>query len=154
MRFLVSWRGTSTHHAPRARSAAAVGAYGRTRHATGAPESRAWRPAGSLPYMPGLDGLRARAGVAVLLDHGWLTWLPGGFLGVEVFVVISGYLITALLLVQWRRHGGVDLKAFWLGRARRLLPALYLLLIVTLAYAVVFLPEEVAGLREDVLAAF
>jgi peptidoglycan/LPS O-acetylase OafA/YrhL len=104
--------------------------------------------------MPGLDGLRALAVIAVLLYHGGLTWLPGGFLGVEVFFVISGYLITALLLAQWRRYGRVDLKAFWLGRARRLLPALYVLLVVTLAYAVVFLPQEVAGLREDVLAAF
>jgi peptidoglycan/LPS O-acetylase OafA/YrhL len=104
--------------------------------------------------MPGLDGLRALAVIAVLLYHGGLAWLPGGFLGVEVFFVISGYLITALLLAQWRMHGRVDLKAFWLGRARRLLPALYVLLLVTLAYAVVFLPEEVAGLREDVLAAF
>src|SRR5918997_899458 len=151
---LVSWRGTSTHRAPRARSVGTAGGYGRTRHAAGAPESRAWRPGGSLPYMPGLDGLRALAVIAVLLYHGGLAWLPGGFLGVEVFFVISGYLITALLLAQWRMHGRVDLKAFWLGRARRLLPALYVLLLVTLAYAVVFLPEEVAGLREDVLAAF
>ena len=154
MRSLVSWRGTSTHHAPRARSAAAVGAYGRTRHAAGAPESRAWRPAGSLPYMPGLDGLRALAVIAVLLYHGGLTWLPGGFLGVEVFFVISGYLIDSLLLAEWRQQGRINLKAFWLGRARRLLPALYLLLAVTLAFAVVFLPDEVARLRADAIAAF
>ena len=106
-----------------------------------------------LPYMPGLDGLRALAVVAVLLYHAGFSWLPGGFLGVEVFFVISGYLITALLLAEWRRLGCVDLKAFWLGRARRLLPALYLVLVATLAYAVVFLPSEVAGLRADVLAA-
>src|SRR5918994_2295637 len=106
-----------------------------------------------LPYMPGLDGLRALAVVAVLLYHAGISWLPGGFLGVEVFFVISGYLITALLLTEWRRLGCVDLKAFWLGRARRLLPALYLVLVATLAYAVVFLPGEVAGLRADVLAA-
>jgi peptidoglycan/LPS O-acetylase OafA/YrhL len=103
--------------------------------------------------MPGLDGLRALAVIAVLLYHGGLTWIPGGFLGVEVFFVLSGYLITALLLAEWRAHGSVALKAFWLGRARRLLPALYLVLVVTLAYAVVFLPGEVAGLRGDVFAA-
>ncbi|MGH3145515.1 MAG: acyltransferase family protein, partial [Rubrobacter sp.] len=107
-----------------------------------------------LPYRPGLDGLRALAVIAVLLYHADLTWMPGGFLGVEVFFVISGYLITALLLAEWRGRGRVDLGAFWFRRARRLLPALYLLLVVTLAYAVVFLPGEVAGLRNDALAAF
>jgi peptidoglycan/LPS O-acetylase OafA/YrhL len=107
-----------------------------------------------LPYLPGLDGLRALAVIAVLLYHVELPWIPGGFLGVEVFFVISGYLITSLLLAEWRAEGSVDLKAFWLGRARRLLPALYLLVVVTLAYAVLFLPEEVAGLRSDALAAF
>jgi peptidoglycan/LPS O-acetylase OafA/YrhL len=101
-----------------------------------------------------LDGLRALAVVAVLLYHAELTWLPGGFLGVEVFFVISGYLITALLLAGWRQHGRVDLKGFWLRRARRLLPALYLVLVVTLAYAAVFLPGELAGLRGDAVAAF
>ncbi len=107
-----------------------------------------------LPYRPGLDGLRALAVIAVLLYYADLAWIPGGFLGVEVFFVISGYLITALLLAEWRQRGRVDLRAFWLRRARRLLPALYLLLVVTLAYAVVFLPGEVAGLRGDALAAF
>ena len=107
-----------------------------------------------LPYLPGLDGLRALAVIAVLLYHAELSWIPGGFLGVEVFFVISGYLITALLLAEHRQRGRVDLKAFWLRRARRLLPALYLLLVVTLALAVVFLPEEVARLRNDAVAAF
>jgi peptidoglycan/LPS O-acetylase OafA/YrhL len=107
-----------------------------------------------LPYSPGLDGLRALAVIAVLLYHADLAWIPGGFLGVEVFFVISGYLITALLLAEWRQRGRIDLKTFWLRRARRLLPALYVLLVVTLAFAVVFLPAEVAGLRGDVLAAF
>jgi peptidoglycan/LPS O-acetylase OafA/YrhL len=107
-----------------------------------------------LPYSPGLDGLRAFAVIAVLLYHADLAWIPGGFLGVEVFFVISGYLITALLLAEWRQRGRIDLKNFWLRRARRLLPALYVLLVVTLAFAVVFLPGEVAGLRADVFAAF
>jgi hypothetical protein len=106
-----------------------------------------------LPYLPGLDGMRALAVFAVLLYHAQLPWIPGGFLGVEVFFVISGYLITALLLAEWRQLGRINLKAFWLGRARRLLPALYLVLAVTLAYAVVFLPEQLAGLRNEAIAA-
>jgi peptidoglycan/LPS O-acetylase OafA/YrhL len=107
-----------------------------------------------LPYLPGLDGLRAFAIIAVLLYHAELHWFLGGFLGVEVFFVISGYLITSLLLAEWRQRGRIDLKAFWLRRARRLLPALYLLLVVTLTFAVLFLPDEVARLRSDALAAF
>ena len=107
-----------------------------------------------LAHMPGLDGLRALSVIAVLLYHAELAWIPGGFLGVEVFFVISGYLITALLLAEWRQRGRIDLKTFWLRRARRLLPALYLTLVVTLALAVVFLPGEVAGLRRDAIAAF
>jgi peptidoglycan/LPS O-acetylase OafA/YrhL len=107
-----------------------------------------------LPYLPGLDGLRALAVIAVLLYHADLGRIPGGFLGVEVFFVISGYLITALLLAEWRQRDTIDLKNFWLRRARRLLPALYVLLVVTLAFAVVFLPGEVVGLRGDVITAF
>src|SRR5215204_7778935 len=102
-----------------------------------------------LPYLPGLDGLRALAVIAVLLYHAGLPWLPGGFLGVEVFFVISGYLITALLLAEQRQRGRIDIKGFWFRRARRLLPALYLVLAATLAFAVVFLPEEVAGRSEE-----
>ena len=117
-------------------------------------ESPTGRPGGTtLSYLPGLDGMRALAVIAVLLYHAGLAWVPGGFLGVEVFFVISGYLITALLLAEWRQTGSIDLKAFWLRRARRLLPALYLLLVGTLSFAVLFLPEEVARLRDDVVAA-
>ena len=104
--------------------------------------------------MPGLDGLRALAVVAVLLYHAGISWLPGGFLGVDVFFVISGYLITSLLLAEWGVKGRVDLKAFWLGRARRLLPAAALVVGASLAFAVLFLPGEVAGLRSDALASF
>src|SRR5215204_1438194 len=104
--------------------------------------------------MPGLDGLRALAVVAVLLYHADVAWAPGGFLGVDVFFVISGYLITSLLLAEWGARGRVDLKAFWLGRARRLLPAAFLVIAASLAFAVAFLPGEVARLRGDALASF
>ncbi len=107
-----------------------------------------------LPYLPGLDGLRALALIAVILYHADLSWFPGGFLGVEVFFVLSGYLITSLLLAEWNQQGRIDLKDFWLRRARRLLPAAYLLVLVTLGYAVLFLPGEVANLRGDAAAAF
>jgi peptidoglycan/LPS O-acetylase OafA/YrhL len=103
--------------------------------------------------MPALDGLRALAVIAVLLYHANLEWIPGGFLGVEMFFVISGYLITSMLLAEWARNGRLDFTAFWLRRARRLLPALGLLLLVVVAYAVVFLPAEVAGLRGDAVSA-
>lgn len=106
-----------------------------------------------LTYLPGLDGLRALAVLAVVIYHADLGWLPGGFLGVEIFFVISGYLITALLLAEWRREGTIDLKSFWLRRARRLLPALWVLIGIVLAFAVLALPDEVAGLRPDVAAA-
>src|SRR5215204_2185530 len=128
---------------------AATGAKGRLRSA----RRRSDTPEVRLSYSPGLDGLRAIAVVAVLLYHADLSWIPGGFLGVEVFFVISGYLITALLLAEWHQKGTINLKDFWLRRARRLLPALYVLLVVTLTYAVVFLPGEVAGLRAEVIAA-
>jgi peptidoglycan/LPS O-acetylase OafA/YrhL len=104
-------------------------------------------------YMPGLDGLRAFAVTAVLLYHADLDWIPGGFLGVDVFFVISGYLITSLLLAEHRNRGGVGLGQFYLRRARRLLPALFLVLAVTSLFAVVFLPDEVTKLRGDVVAA-
>lgn len=104
-------------------------------------------------YLPGIDGLRAVAVMAVLFYHAEMTWMPGGFLGVEVFFVISGYLITGLLIAEWRKTGGINLGRFWFRRARRLLPAVFALLIAVLAFAVIFLPGEVASLRFDALAA-
>jgi peptidoglycan/LPS O-acetylase OafA/YrhL len=106
-----------------------------------------------LSYQPGLDGLRALAVLAVLLFHAGQTWMPGGFLGVEVFFVLSGYLITCVLLADREKTGRVRLPHFWLRRARRLLPALFALLVGTLATVLVFYADEVAHLRFDVLAA-
>ena len=76
-----------------------------------------------VPYLPGLDGMRALSVAAVMVYHANPSWLPGGFLGVEVFFVISGYLITLLLIGEHERTGRVDLRGFYGRRARRLLPA-------------------------------
>ena len=76
-----------------------------------------------------------------------------GFLGVEVFFVVSGYLITLLLLREFERDGRFRLRAFWGRRLRRLLPAAGVVVLASLAYALAFLPEEVSGLRGDALSA-
>jgi peptidoglycan/LPS O-acetylase OafA/YrhL len=103
--------------------------------------------------MPALDGLRALAVMAVVLYHGEVSGLPGGFLGVEVFFVISGYLITALLISERQRTGGTDYLAFWARRARRLLPALFALAAVVGLVWVLFVPSELARIRGDFVAA-
>jgi peptidoglycan/LPS O-acetylase OafA/YrhL len=104
-------------------------------------------------YIPALDGMRACAVLAVLLYHADVAFLPGGFLGVELFFAVSGYLITALLLSERKEHGETDLLAFWLRRARRLFPALWTLLLLVPVYAAVAVPEELYRLRDDVLGA-
>jgi len=107
----------------------------------------------SLAYQPALDGLRAVAVVSVILFHDGVSWMPGGFLGVDVFFVLSGYLITTLLLLEWSHPGGVDLRAFWARRARRLLPALLLVLVAVAAYGrFVADPATIDSLRWDSLA--
>ena len=116
------------------------------------PSSRQGPP--RLPYMPGVDGLRALAVAAVVIYHLGAGWLPGGFLGVDVFFVISGYLITSLLLAEHRRTGHIELRRFWMRRARRLLPALFVMIVVVLAVMVLVHPGEVARLRGAVLASF
>jgi peptidoglycan/LPS O-acetylase OafA/YrhL len=81
-----------------------------------------------MPYIPGLDGLRALAVVAVMVYHANHEWLSGGFLGVEVFFVISGYLITLLMIGEHERLGRIHLGQFWKRRFRRLLPALFVMM--------------------------
>lgn len=107
-----------------------------------------------LGYHPSLDGLRAVSVAAVLLYHMDLAWIPGGFLGVEVFFVVSGFLITALLVEERHHNGAVSLRGFWTRRARRLLPALYVLLLVVPAVTLVFYRDAAGRLGGDVLAAF
>jgi peptidoglycan/LPS O-acetylase OafA/YrhL len=105
-----------------------------------------------LPYRPGLDGLRALAVAGVVLYHAGVSWMPGGFLGVDVFFVLSGYLITSLLLAERRREGRVGFKAFWLRRARRLLPAVLLVVFVCLLAASTIARDDLARTRGDALA--
>jgi peptidoglycan/LPS O-acetylase OafA/YrhL len=102
---------------------------------------------------PGLDGLRGLAVIAVIAFHEQLSAFPGGFLGVDVFFVLSGYLITDLLTAHWNLHGRLDLRGFWARRARRLLPALAVLLVVVTAATAVIEPAQLAALRSALLAA-
>jgi peptidoglycan/LPS O-acetylase OafA/YrhL len=102
--------------------------------------------------MPGLDGLRAVAVLAVIAYHLEFAWAGGGLLGVGVFFTLSGYLITDLLLAA-QRHGGIKLGGFWLGRSRRLLPALFSMLAVVVAWVVLFGPAQPPEFREAVGAA-
>ncbi|HSL45322.1 MAG TPA: acyltransferase family protein [Anaerolineales bacterium] len=106
-----------------------------------------------LSYIAGLDGIRAVAVMAVLFYHAEYSWALGGFLGVETFFVLSGFLITSLLLSEWQSTGGIDLKYFWLRRARRLLPAVWLLLLVLPALAIFFARDALPRLKEDIPAA-
>ena len=106
---------------------------------------------GSLPYLPSLDGLRAVAVISVIIYHANKAWLGGGFLGVEVFFVISGYLITTLLVTESATTGRISLKAFWWRRARRLLPALWTLLLAVTIYCSIFERDALGTLRGDVI---
>ncbi len=105
-----------------------------------------------LAYRPGLDGLRALAVAAVFLYHSRIDWLPGGFLGVDLFFVLSGYLITSLLLVEWEARNRIDLRGFWLRRARRLLPALVVIVLAALVLAAIFARGDLARTRGDAIS--
>ena len=104
-------------------------------------------------HVPALDGVRGLAVIAVLLFHGGVSWAKGGFLGVDAFFVLSGLLITSLLLDETRRTGVVDLAHFWSRRARRLLPALLLVVAAAGAYGATLAPRgSLEGLRKDAIA--
>ena len=101
-----------------------------------------------------MDGIRAVAVVLVLADHGGVPGVSGGFLGVDVFFVLSGFLITSLLLDEHARTGRIGLRDFWIRRARRLLPALLVVVLAVVAFRDLFAAESGAGLRDDAVAAF
>jgi len=107
---------------------------------------------GDQKYLPGLDGLRALAVTAVVLYHVGLGWAQGGLLGVGVFFTLSGYLITDILLGQWTSGGRLRLGDFWLRRARRLLPALFVMLAVVAVWVNAFARAQLPGFRGDVVA--
>ena len=105
--------------------------------------------ASSNRYIHSVDGLRAVAVVAVLLYHLGIDWIPGGFLGVDLFFVISGYVITGLILDSIERSGTLDLRAFYLSRIRRLVPALIAMVVLTLLYIGTYAPETVRRFVSD-----
>jgi peptidoglycan/LPS O-acetylase OafA/YrhL len=104
-----------------------------------------------LSHIPALDGVRGIAVVGVLFFHAG--HLSGGFLGVDLFFTLSGFLITSLLIAEWREHGTVRLSAFWARRARRLLPALFIVLTLAALYGALLAGDtELGRLRGDAFA--
>jgi peptidoglycan/LPS O-acetylase OafA/YrhL len=101
-------------------------------------------------HISAIDGLRAIAIIAVLLYHLGFNWIPGGFLGVDLFFVISGYVITRLLLDSIQRSGGLDLRGFYLARIRRLLPALIFMIITTALFVGVWAPGTIKRFLTDI----
>jgi peptidoglycan/LPS O-acetylase OafA/YrhL len=120
-------------------------------------DTRSRRRRGATPawfeHVPALDGLRACAVLAVLLYHSGEPWARGGYLGVDMFFVLSGFLITSMLVTEWHRTGTIRLGAFWARRARRLLPALGVVILGVACYSLVFAgTDELSRIRADGLA--
>ena len=144
-----SRRGPSPHRTPTNKGAHTA------KTNTGATRSSAtYQQAPARPksrYIPALDGLRTLAVVAVVLYHLNLTWAQGGLLGVTIFFVLSGYLITRLLLNEVAKTGRIDLKSFWIRRIRRLFPAVVTVVVVTCALCTVFNHVMLTKMRPDIL---
>ncbi len=104
-------------------------------------------------YVPGLDGLRAVAVLCVIAYHIGAPWARGGMLGVGVFFTLSGYLITDILLEHYKRNGDLGLGQFWLRRARRLLPALFLMLAIVSVWVAIFDASQLDAVRRQVISA-
>ncbi|MEH7305842.1 acyltransferase family protein [Neobacillus drentensis] len=104
-------------------------------------------------YLVGLDGLRGFAVLSVIFYHIGFPWASGGFLGVVVFFVLSGYLITDLIMTEWEQRRRIDLKNFWIRRARRLLPAMLAMLVIIIGWVSLFHHHLLETLQADALAA-
>ena len=104
-------------------------------------------------YLPGLDGLRSIAVLAIIIYHLNAKWLSGGFLGVDTFFVISGYLITSLLLSEYHQNQSINLIDFWMKRIKRLIPAVIFLVTVVLVFTLFFKPNLIIGIKQDAIAA-
>ena len=102
-----------------------------------------------IQYIPAIDGLRALAVIAVMFYHLGFSWIPGGFLGVDLFFVISGYVITRLLLDSIAQSGGLDLRGFYIARARRLLPALLFTVVTTTIAIGIWAPDTIRRFLTD-----
>ena len=102
-----------------------------------------------IQYIPAIDGLRALAVIAVMFYHLGFSWIPGGFLGVDLYFVISGYVITRLLLDSIAQSGGLDLRGFYIARARRLLPALLFTVVTTTIAIGIWAPDTIKRFVTD-----
>lgn len=103
-------------------------------------------------YIPGLDGLRAFAVLSVIAYHLNFNWANGGFIGVDIFFVLSGYLITSILLPAYGNDINLDFRDFWVRRIRRLLPAAYLMIFSTVVWVVLFGRELLHTVRGDAIS--
>lgn len=110
------------------------------------------QPIGAKRYMPGVDGLRAISVLAVIAYHLNMNWARGGLIGVGIFFVISGYLITDQIISQWERYGRLNLVDFWIRRARRLLPAMIVMLLVVTLWLFIIEPARWNSLKGDFIS--
>lgn len=110
------------------------------------------RLSGDKRYMPGLDGLRALSVLAVIAYHLNFKWASGGLLGVGIFFVLSGYLITDQIVTQWKQNRRIDLKEFWIRRARRLLPAMFAMLAFVALWLALFDSSRLKALQGDFIS--
>ena len=144
-----SRRGPSPHRTPTNKGAHTAKTNTGTTRSSAAYQQTPARPKSR--YIPALDGLRTLAVVAVVLYHLNLTWAQGGLLGVTIFFVLSGYLITRLLLNEVAKTGRIDLKSFWIRRIRRLVPAVVTVVFVTCALCTIFNHVMLTKMRPDIL---